>query len=464
MAHEVDLPGWLLAPFVDGCTPQAARQIGMEVEVQGVDPLTGHRLPFEGERGIEAVLDYLATHGGWERTHEVGRLIALARDHATITLEPGGQVELSTAPRATLAELEADHRRFLVELDGVAQALEIQWTCLAAHPLDTPAEVAWVPKGRYAYLSRHLVGTGELGHWMMKLTSGVQAALDYRDEREAIDLFRTAQAVAPVVGALVANSPFCAGGPAPVADWRRHIWRDTDPARCGLLAGPHERPDYGFADYARHLLTLPVPFRLRDGAWHDGGGRPFLALLDAGEATAGDWQLHATSIFTEIRLKHFVEIRACDHPGVALVLPLVALWTGLLYDEEARAGAWSLMGSMAFGELDALDRHAIAEGLPTPTRGTTVAALARELVDLAEGGLVRLGEDASYLDPLQTAAEAGRAPGDAVREACARDDGRLDVAAWLAYEREQWQRYVGRGVVKAPTPPPPAARRAAPPR
>ncbi len=449
MAHDVDLPGWLLAPFTDGCTPRAARRIGMEVEVQGVDPLTGHRLPFEGERGIEAVLDHLATHGGWARSHEGGRLTALTRGHATITLEPGGQVELSTAPRATLAELEADHHRFLVELDGAAQALGVQWTCLSAHPLDTPAEVAWVPKGRYAYLSRHLAGTGELGHWMMKLTSGVQAAFDYRDEREAIDLFRTAQAVAPVVGALAANSPFCAGGPAPVADWRRHIWRETDPARCGLLAAPHERPDYGFADYARHLLTLPMPFLQRDGAWHDGGGRPFRALLDAGDATADDWELHATSIFTEIRLKHFIEIRACDHPGVTLVLPLIALWVGLLYDEEARAAAWARMGSISFGELDDLDLQTIAKGLATPVRGTTVAALARDLVDLAAAGLARLGEATTYLDPLRTVAEAGRGPGDAVREACAGDDGRLDVAAWLAYERDQWQEYVARGARRA---------------
>jgi len=415
----------------------------MEVEIQGVDPTTGHRLPFEGERGIEAVLRHLAGHHGWQPEHEGEALIALSRDGATITLEPGGQVELSTAPRATLGELEADYRAFLEELDGAARVLEIQWTCLAAHPLDTPAEVGWVPKGRYAYLSRHLAATGELGHWMMKLTSGVQAAFDYRDEREAIDLFRTAQAAAPVVGALVANSPFCAGGPAPVDDWRRHIWRDTDPARCGLLAGAHERPDYGFANYARHLLDLPMPFRLDHGRWCDGGGRPFRTLLAAGDATPADWELHATSIFTEIRLKHFIEIRACDHPGIDRVLPLVALWVGLLYDDEARGAAWARLGEGSFEVLDTLDRHAIAEGLAAEAYGSTVATFARDLLELAAAGLTRLGEDPLLLAPLIRDAEAAQSPGARVRAACAGEDGHLDVAAWLAYEREQWQRYVG---------------------
>jgi len=442
MSSNADLPSWLLAPFAGGCTPRAARRIGMEVEIQGVDPATGHRLPFGGERGIEAVLAHLADHHGWARQYEGDALIALARDGATVTLEPGGQVELSTAARATLDELEGDYHRFLCELDGVAAALDIQWTCLSAHPLDTPAEVAWVPKGRYAYLSRHLTGTGELGHWMMKLTSGVQVALDYRDEAEAIDLFRTAQATAPVVGALVANSPFCAGGPAPVNDWRRHIWRDTDPARCGLLVGPHADPAYGFADYARHLLDLPMPFRLRDGAWGDGGGHPFSALLAGGDATPDDWELHATSIFTEIRLKHFVEIRACDHPGADRVIPLVALWTGLLYDEEARAATWARLGRASFDELDGLDRHAIAGGLAAAAYDTTVGALASDLVDFATAGLTRLGEDPARLAPLRGDAEASQSPGDRVRAACARPDGRLDVAAWLAYEREAWRQYV----------------------
>ncbi len=445
MAHDADLPAWLLAPFVDGCTPREGRRIGMEVEVQGVDPATGHRLPFAGERSIEAVLRHLADHHGWAPEYEEGALVALARNGATITLEPGGQVELSTAPRATLGELQADHDLFLAELDCAAEALSIQWTCLAAHPLDTPAEVEWVPKGRYAFLSRHLAGTGELGHWMMKLTSGVQAAFDYADEAEAIDLFRTAQAVAPVVGALSANSPFCAGGPAPVADWRRHIWRDTDPIRCGLLAGPHERPDYGFADYARDLLALPMPFRLRHDEWGDGGGRPFAALLAAGEATPADWELHATSLFTEVRMKHFVEVRACDHPGVARVIPLVALWVGLLYDEEARCAAWARMGEGPFSDLDSLDRRAIAEGLAATAAGTTITALAGELLELAAAGLTRLGEDPALLAPLVRDAEEGLAPGDRVRAACAREDGRLHLPAWLAYERDQWQRYVGRG-------------------
>ncbi|RMF87016.1 MAG: glutamate--cysteine ligase [Nitrospirae bacterium] len=432
----------MLAPFTRGATPREARRIGMEVEVQGVDPETGHRLPFDGPRGIERVLHRLAARGGWEPVCEGDRLVALARAGATITLEPGGQVELSTAPRATLGELAADHRGFVAELDAVAGELGVQWTCLGAHPLDTPAEVAWVPKGRYALLSRHLAATGELGHWMMKLTSGLQVALDYADEAECFDLVRTAQAVTPVVGALAANAPFVAGGPAPVACWRRHVWRETDPARCGLLAGPHEDPAYGFADYARYAAGLPMPFRLRGGVWLDPGGRTFAELLARGEATAADWELHLTSVFTEVRLKHFVEVRGCDHPGVGRVEALAALWVGLLYDETARRAAWRLAGARSAAELEELDRRAIAEGLAARAHGTTVGELARALVRLAAEGLTRLGEDPTRLEPLARLADAGRNPAAEVRAACADRDGRLDVAAWLAYERRAWRRYL----------------------
>jgi len=446
MAPTSPPPDWLIAPFRAGCKPVSQRHIGMEVEVQGVCPHSGHRLPFDGPQGIEAVLRTLAIARGWIEECEGARIIGLHRAGETITIEPGGQVELSTAPRATLAELEEDYRRFLADLDAVAELLDIQWTQTSVHPLDPAPAVTWVPKGRYAFLSEHLATTGALGHQMMKLTSGVQVCLDYRSEAECFAMVRTIQGLAPIVGALVANSPFVEGAQAPAAVYRRHIWRHTDPRRCGFLPGAHERPDYGFADYVDFLLDVPMPFLRRGVRWFSADGRTFRQFLADGidgiDPTPEDWVLHGTSLFTEVRLKNFVEVRCCDHPGVDKVIALAALWVGLLYDDEARRAAWGLAADWSPEALQAADRAAIADGMAATVDGTPVAELARQVVELAAVGLTRLGEDPERLAPLRALATAGRSPGDELLAAACDADGGLRVDAWLAFEAARWRRYV----------------------
>jgi glutamate--cysteine ligase len=418
----------------------------MEVEVQGVCPHSGHRLPFDGPQGVEAVLKTLAIACGWIEECEGAHVIGLHRQGETITIEPGGQVELSTAPRATLAELEEDYRRFLADLDAVAERLDIQWTQTSVHPLDPAPAVTWVPKGRYAFLSEHLATTGALGHQMMKLTSGVQVCLDYQSEAECFAMVRAVQGLAPIVGALAANSPFVEGVQAPASVYRRHIWRHTDPQRCGFLPGAHERADYGFADYVEHLLDVPMPFLRRGVRWFTADGRTFRQFLTNGidgiHPTPEDWALHGTSLFTEVRLKNFVEVRCCDHPGVDKVIALAALWVGLLYDDEARRRAWQLAAHWSPEQLQAADHAAIADGLAATIDGTTVADLARQVVEIAAAGLTRLDEDPVRLAPLRELAAAGRSPGDELLAAACDPDDSLRVDAWLAFEGDRWRRYL----------------------
>lgn len=439
-------PDWLVAPFHAGCKAAGERRIGMEVEVQGVCPHSGHRLPFEGQQGIEAVLRLLAVSRGWIEECEGAHVIGLHRHGETITIEPGGQVELSTAPRATVAELEADYRRFLADLDAVAELLDIQWVNLAVHPLDPAPAVAWVPKGRYAFLSEHLAATGPLGHQMMKLTSGVQVCLDYQSEAECFEILRTMQGLAPILGALTANSPFAEGARAPAAVYRRHIWRHTDPRRCGLLLDAHAHADFCFADYVNHLLDVPMPFLRRGVRWFTAGGRTFREFLadgvDGVDPTPEDWALHGTSLFTEVRLKSFIEARCCDHPGVERVIALVALWVGLLYDAQARRQAWEVAASWSPEQLDEADRASIADGMAATLVGTPVAELARYVVQLAAEGLERLGEDPDRLAPLRELAAAGRSPGDELLEVAWDDGGGLRVEPWLAFEAGRWRRYL----------------------
>jgi glutamate--cysteine ligase len=442
-------PDWLIAPFRAGYKGPSERRIGMEVEVQGVCPHSGHRLPFAGPQGIEAVLKLLAISRGWIEECEGAHVIGLHRQGETITIEPGGQVELSTAPRATLAELEADYRRFLADLDAVAELLDIQWTSLAVHPLDPTPAVPWVPKGRYAFLSEHLAAAGPLGHQMMKLTSGVQVCVDYQSEAECFDIFRTIQGLAPIIGALTANSPFVEGARAPAAVYRRHIWRHTDPRRCGFLLDAHARADFGFADYANHLLDVPMPFLRRGVRWSTADGRTFREFLAAGIGGIGptpeDWALHGTSLFTEVRLKSFIEVRCCDHPGGDRVIALAALWVGLLYDATARRHAWEIAASWSPARLEEVDRVAIAEGMAASIAGTPVAELARYVVGLAADGLERIGEDPGRLAPFRELAAQGRCPGDEVLDVACDADGGLRVEPWLAFEAGRWRRYLDGG-------------------
>jgi glutamate--cysteine ligase len=446
MLTTLTSPDWLIAPFRAGCKGPGERRIGMEVEVQGVCPHSGHRLPFDGPQGIEAVLKLLAISRGWIEECEGAHVIGLHREGETVTIEPGGQVELSTAPRATLAEVEADYRRFLADLDAVAELLDIQWSNLAVHPLDPVPAVPWVPKGRYAFLSEHLAATGPLSHHMMKLTSGVQVCLDYRSERECFDIFRTIQGLVPIVGALTGNSPFVEGARAPAAIYRRHIWRHTDPRRCGLLLDAHARPDFGFADYVNHLLDVPMPFLRRGVRWFTADGHTFREFLADGihglDATPEDWALHGTSLFTEVRLKNFVEVRCCDHPGVDRVIPLAALWVGLLYDDEARHRAWEIAASWSPTHLDEIDRASIADGMAAAIDGAPLADLARYVVQLAGEGLERIGEDPDRLAPLRELVARGRCPGDEVLEVACDADGGLRIEPWLAFEAARWRHYV----------------------
>jgi glutamate--cysteine ligase len=439
-------PDWLVAPFRAGCKALGERRIGMEVEVQGVCPHSGHRLPFDGPQGIEAVLKTLAITRGWTEECEGAHVIGLHRHGETVTIEPGGQVELSTVPRTTLAEVEADYRRFLADLDAVAQLLDIQWVNASVHPLDPAPSVPWVPKGRYAFLAEHLARTGPLSHQMMKLTSGVQVCVDYRSEAECFAVVRTVQGLAPIVGALAGNSPFAEGGRAPAAIYRRHIWHHTDPHRCGFLPGAHERADYGFADYVDFLLNVPMPFLRRGVRWFTADGRTFRQFLADGidgiHPTAEDWALHCTALFTEVRLKTFVEVRCCDHPGVDKVIPLAALWVGLLYDEAARRQAWELIGHWSPEQLQAANDAAIADGMAATIDGHPVAELAQQVVEIATAGLARLDEDPARLIPLRDLAAAGRSPGDDLLAVACDPDGGLRVDAWLAYEADHWRRYL----------------------
>jgi len=414
----------LVAFLAAGEKPRSAWRVGTEHEKIGLRLADLRRVPFAGDRGIEGVLGAIAELDGWTPVREAGAVVALEKQGASITLEPGGQLELSGAPLATMFETCREFHQHLDLVRRVSEPRGIVWLSLGADPLHDVDEVPRVPKARYGVMRRYLPSKGELAMHMMHLTATVQANLDYASEADMVAKLRTAMGVSAIVSALFANSSLYLGKPSGFASRRVHIWRYVDPDRCGLLPFVFE-PGFGYERYVEWALDVPMFFVLRDGQYRSAEERTFRRLLDegydGGPATQQDWSLHLTTLFPEVRLKQFLEVRGADAVPAGLTCALPALWKGLLYDDAALEAAWQLVASWSFPEREAALEAVARRGLGAEVAGRPVLPLARELVAIAREGLRRIGDggagetdERSFLDPLEAIAERGRSPGEEV--------------------------------------------------
>ena len=407
-----------------GEKPRAAFRVGTEHEKIGIRLADLRPVPYAGENGIAGLLAAVAELDGWTPVREGDALVALEKDGASITLEPGGQLELSGAPLRTIFETCQEFHRHLDLIRRVSEPRGIVWLSLGANPLHDVDEIPRVPKARYAVMRSFLPPRGEFALHMMHLTATVQANLDYASEDDMVAKMRTAMGVSPLVSALFANSSLYLGKPSGFVSRRVHIWRHVDPDRCGLLPFVFE-PGFGYERYVEWALDVPMFFVLRDGRYLPSDGMSFRRFLaegfEGGPATLQDWNLHLTTLFPEVRLKQFLEVRGADAvpPGLTCALP--ALWKGLLYDDPAREAAWRLVADWSFPEREAALEAVARRGLAAEVAGRPVLPLARELVAIARDGLVRIGDGAGgqsdergFLDPLQAVAERGRSPGEEV--------------------------------------------------
>jgi glutamate--cysteine ligase len=306
----------LVDEFHQAGKPRDRWTIGTEYEKLAVDPRTGQAIGFSGARGIETLLRELAERFDWEPQEESGRTIALRRAHASITLEPGGQVELSGEPYRTLHETREELATHVHELATVGGELGIAFVGLGMQPVSTLDGIEWVPKQRYAIMRDYMPRVGTLGHRMMKQTATVQANIDYADEADAMRKLRIGMATAPIVNAIFANSCISENRLNGQLSYRGYIWTDTDRARCGLLPFAF-RPGASFRDYVDWALDVPLYFVLRGGRYRtEVTGVPFRRFLDTGldgqRATLDDWRLHLTTLFPEVRLKGYIELRSAD--------------------------------------------------------------------------------------------------------------------------------------------------------
>ena len=415
----------LVAYLEAGCKPEPAWRIGTEHEKFCFTLGDFRPLPYEGERSIRRLLEGLAERFGWQPVLEDGRPIALKKDGANVTLEPGGQLELSGAPLETLHQTCAESHAHLREVKAIAGPLDIGLIGLGFQPKWRRDEIPWMPKGRYKIMGDYMPKVGTLGLDMMLRTATIQVNLDFESEADMVRKFQVSLALQPIATALFANSPFSHGEPNGFVSYRSHVWTDTDPDRCGILPFVFE-PGMSFERYVDHVLDVPMYFVYRDGRYIDASGQSFRDFLEGrlpalpGEVpTITDWADHLTTLFPEVRLKRYLEMRGADGGPWRSLCALPALWVGLLYHRPSLDAAADLILDWSADEHAALRRDVPRHGLRTRFRNRTVQDLASEVVELAAAGLKarqRLDwsdqNETIHLAPLRQILQQGRSPAD----------------------------------------------------
>ncbi|HVZ70270.1 MAG TPA: glutamate--cysteine ligase [Rhizomicrobium sp.] len=385
-----DLVNYLAA----GSKPRADWRIGTEHEKFVYDPRTLKPVPYEGRPGIRALLEGMQRFG-WQPVLEGENIIGLTQNGASLSLEPGGQFELSGAPLKTVHETCAEVNTHLEQVREVAGEIGACVIGLGYAPTWGLDEVPQMPKGRYNIMRRYMPKVGGYGLEMMFRTCTVQVNLDFSSEADMVRKFRVGLALQPVATALFANSPFREGRPNGFLSYRSHIWTDVDNARAGMLPWVFE-DGMGFERYVDYALGVPMYFVYRDGRYIDVAGKCFRDFLEGRidvlkgiEPTMADWADHLTTIFPEVRLKKFLEMRGADGGSWRRICGLPALWVGIYYDQTALDAAWDLVKDWTAEEREAMRAAVPKLGFKTPFRNTTVWELAHRMLEISSAGLKR---------------------------------------------------------------------------
>ncbi len=400
-------------------------RIGTEHEKFGFLTDTHAPLPYDGPRSIRAILTGLRDRFGWSEVLEQGHIIGLTRDGANVSLEPGGQLELSGAPLRTVHETAAELDSHLAEVRAVAEPLGVRFMGLGAAPEWRHDEMPMMPKGRYRLMTEYMGRVGTHGTQMMYRTCTVQVNLDYASEADMVKKLRVALALQPVATALFANSPFFEGERNGHRSWRSRIWRSLDDSRTGMLPFAFEE-GMGYQRYVDWVLDVPMYFVYRDGRYIDALGQSFrdflagrLPALPGEKPTLSDWADHMTTVFPEARVKRYIEMRGADSGSVAQLRALPAFWVGLTYDQGALDAAWDLAKDWTAETREGLRVAASVAGLGGGAGGHRLMDLAREALAISRAGLASRGardaqghDEGVYLDLLDERVAFGRTQAD----------------------------------------------------
>ncbi len=409
----------LVRHLSEGSKPKSEWRIGTEHEKFVYDLRTHKPIAYEGKPGIRALLEGMQRFG-WEPLTEGGNIIGLSQNLASLSLEPGGQFELSGAPLKTVHETCAEVNTHQEQVREVANEIGAGVIGLGFAPTWAMDETHQMPKGRYAIMRRYMPKVGGYGHEMMFRTCTVQVNLDFSSEADMIKKFRVGLALQPVATALFANSPFREGKPNGFLSYRSQVWTDVDNDRAGMLPWVFE-DGMSFERYVDYALDVPMYFVYRDGKYHDLSGKSFRDFLARRipevqhiEPSMSDWADHLTTIFPEVRLKKFLEMRGADGGSWRRICGLPALWVGIYYDQVALDAAWDLVKDWTAEEREVMRAAVPKLAFQTPFRNTTVGALAKQMLDISSAGLRRRAEEDTagttedgFLNPLRELVDRG---------------------------------------------------------
>ena len=409
----------LAALMESGCKPKPDWRIGTEHEKFGFLTDTLAPVPYDGPRSIQALLEGLRDKFGWAPVMEQDHIIGLTRNGANVSLEPGGQFELSGAPLANAHEVKAELEAHLAEVRAVAEPMGIAHLGVGAAPIWRHQDMPMMPKGRYRLMTDYMGRVGSHGTQMMYRTCTVQVNLDYASESDMVKKLRVALALQPVATALFASSPFFDGKLNGHKSWRSRIWRDLDGSRTGMLPFAFDE-GMGFQAYVDWVLDVPMYFVYRDGKYINALGQSFrdflrgeLPALPGEKPTLSDWADHMTTVFPEARVKKYIEMRGADVGDSAHIVALPAFWVGLMYDAAALDAAWDLVKGFDAETREALRVAASVKGLQGEVGDVRLLDLARAAVGLSHAGLVArgLGEE-TLLKPLVQSLKSGTTQAD----------------------------------------------------
>lgn len=426
ITSKQDLIDWLAR----GATPPSEWRIGTEHEKFLFHTADYRRPSYDGESGIGHLLSVLNERLGGTALMEGGNIIGIKeKNGGSITLEPGGQFELSGAPLETLHDTCIEANTHLKIMREVLAGLDLGMLGVGYDPLWRRDDIPWMPKGRYKIMREHMPKVGKLGLDMMQRTSTIQVNLDYEDEQDMVEKFRVSLALQPLSTALFANSPFKEGKPSGLLSTRAETWTDTDMARCGV-------PDcvfddgFGYEQWVDYILDVPMYFLHRGDSYADVAGLSFrdfmagqLPNFEGDLPTMADWEDHITTAFPEVRLKQFLEMRGADGGAWNMICALPALWVGLLYDAEAQSAAAELVRGFKTKDIAEARMQAATHGLKGQIGGRSMLDMARKMVNISALGLQnrnRVSEagdnEVGFLDPLREIAESGRTQAEILLE------------------------------------------------
>ncbi|MBF9045061.1 glutamate--cysteine ligase [Rhodobacterales bacterium HKCCE4037] len=414
-----------------GCKPRDQWRIGTEHEKFGFCRDSLKPIPYEGERSVKAVLEGLRDRFGWAPIAEGGNIIGLEKDGANISLEPGGQLELSGAPLETIHQTCDEVNEHLRQVREVADIIGVDFIGLGAAPIWRHEDMPLMPKGRYKLMDAYMQKVGTMGRTMMRRTCTVQVNLDFGSEADMVQKMRVAIGLQPVATALFANSPFLDGEPNGHKSWRSRVWRDLDADRTGMVPFVFDA-DFGFERWVDYALDVPMYFVYRDGQYVDALGQSFrdflkgeLPALPGEKPTLSDWADHLTTLFPEARVKKFIEMRGADGGPWRRLCALPAFWVGLMYDQSALDAAWDIVKTFDAETREELRVQASVHGLQAQAGDVKMHDLAREVLAIAEAGLKArampgagglVPDETHFLNALKDSVETGKVPADELLE------------------------------------------------